>query len=75
MGCNAPLEGHSFGAIGGKAKLEQVEADLGLSEADQGLEDIAPDTITHIELQAAQLVASAAAGFGRKGGRQRRDLG
>ena len=55
--------------------MEQVEAGAGLIEAEQGLEDIAPDNFTNDGLHAAQLAASAAAGFGRRGGRQQCNLG
>ena len=52
-----------------------LQSASGLSEANQGLEDIAANISSNIELQAAQLVTSAAAGFGRRGGRQRCNLG
>ena len=77
MGCNAPLEGHIFSASEGKAEVMEVVTGVGLSEANQGSEDIAPNKAANIMLHAAELFTSAAAGFGigHRGGRQRRNLG
>ena len=57
---------------GGVGKLQQVKPDLRFLEADKGLEDVAPYVLPNLKLCAAELIASAAAGLSRGGGRRQR---
>ena len=68
-GRNVPLRVEASSKAG---KLEQVKPDLRFLEADKGLEDVAPYVLPSFKLRAAQLIASAAAGLSRGGGRRQR---
>ena len=84
LGCNVPITGLKNGSKaslmpeGGMIvtrihrKLEQVKPDIGILEADKGLEDVATNVVPSFKLEAAELVAGAAAGLRRGGGRRHR---
>ena len=68
-GRNVPLRVEASSKAG---KLEQVKPDLRFLEADKCLEDVTPYVLPNVKLRAAQLIASAAAGLSRGGGRRQR---
>ena len=73
LGCHVPFSGGMMSESEPMdSKLQQVKPDLRLLEADKGLEDVAPYVLPSFKLRAAQLIASAAAGLSRGGGRRQR---
>ena len=75
--CNVSLELLLFSASDGKAELMEVGASVGLSEGNQGPEDITPYEVANILLHTVELFASAAAGSASvvRGGWQQSNLG